>query len=98
MTEITATLSNMKRPGLLIRAARIALENFRRDTMLGRILGEESDLTPSNCLGLLMELENGMNEQRKTGDAAYSIARHISVLTALLHEVNLSQSAVSQPT
>jgi len=81
-TQITA----LRRPRLLVRAARIALQNYSRTKHLPRVLGN-SALSTAPCLGKLADLETELNEQRCAKDAAYSAARHIEVLAALLGEI-----------
>ena len=71
MTDFRALLSELRRPQMLIRAARYGISDYRRDRDLKRLLNGTPP-SPST-----------------TGDAAYSIARHIEVLIALMAEVRL---------
>jgi len=87
MTTLTNILTEIKRPGLLVRASRLALQNFHRETVHRRLFGEIGPFSEINQS--LLEIEDALNTQRKTGDASYSIARHISVLAALMYEANL---------
>lgn len=86
MRSIAQSLSSLKRPKLLVSTAKIALQKFKRETTLERIFGYDISDDPATVLETLYETESAINFQRKTGDATYSIARHISVLTALMHE------------
>ncbi len=96
MIEISSAITSLRRPSLLVRTAKLALERFKRETTLDRILGFEVSEDPKEVLEDLYEVEKNINEQRKTGDATYSIARHISVLTALMYEAHsLSQSELA---
>ena len=84
---LSDVLTKMKRPGLLVRTARLAAQNFHRETVLKRLFGE---LGPFEEIDdALLEIEASLNTQRKTGDASYSIARHVSVPAALMYEAEL---------
>jgi hypothetical protein len=99
MQDLLTQLSDLRRPRLLIRAARIAAQDYRRDARLPRILGY--GVTPRTGVAVvrLMALEAEMNEQRETGDACYSIAGHVEVLTALMGESQIlrAQTAEAAP-
>jgi hypothetical protein len=89
MTPTQQILSTLKRPSILIRAARFGLENYQRDRDLRRIT--RSFKTPSNSVAIsqLVQSEEQLEDARQSGDNAYSAHRHISVLTALLAEMRL---------
>jgi len=86
MQDLLSQLAQIRRPRLLIRAARIAAQDYRRDNRLPRILGY--GMLPRTGLALvkLMAIESEMNEQRTRGDASYSIATHVEILTAVMGE------------
>lgn len=86
------TFPKLLRPKLLIRAARFALPRYRREVELPRILGSKPDGVNA-CLGKLLDVETGMEEERQSGDQKYSPSAHISVLTALLAEMSLVTEA-----
>ena len=87
MTDFRTILANLRRPRLLIRAARFGLEDYRRERDLRRLL-QESD-NPDRILPALLAEEARLEHIRKTGDLSYPVARHIEVLVALMAEVNL---------
>ena len=87
MTDFRKTLADLRRPRLLIRAARFGLSDYRRDRDLRRIVAPAS--TPERTLPHLMAEEDRLETCRQAGDAGYSIARHIEVLVALMAEVRL---------
>lgn len=87
MTDFRALLNELRRPRLLIRAARFGLEDYRRERDLKRLV--PTPLLPSCTVPQLLEVEERLEETRRTGDAAYSVARHIDVLIALMAEVRL---------
>ncbi len=86
MQDLLTQLAQIRRPRLLIRTARIAAQDYRRETLLPRILGY--GVLPRTGLALikLMALERELNEQRTSGDAGYSIATHVEILTAVMGE------------
>ncbi len=84
-------LSSLRRPRLLVRAARIGAEEFHRSIHLPRLLGH-SDLSDGvKILDQLSGLERDIEQSRKKGDLSYSISQHVDVLTALLAELSFQQ-------
>ncbi len=86
MSEILEGLSRLKRPRLLVRAARIGLGHYDRDRRLGRILQGPVPASPRFATYRLMALELSMDEARRQGNASYSCTRHVDVLIALMAE------------
>jgi Family of unknown function (DUF6477) len=87
MPDFRALLADLRRPQLLIRAARFGLVDYRRDRDLRRLIQRE--VPPARALTQLLEVEAQIEETRKAGDAAYSVNRHVDVLIALLGEARL---------
>jgi Family of unknown function (DUF6477) len=84
MTDCRTMLASLRRPRLLMRAARFGLGEYRRERDLRRyVAGVES---PEDTVTSLMTVEARLEATRIAGDAAYSVARHIEVLIALLAE------------
>ncbi len=86
MLDLKTQLTNLKRPKLLVRAASFGQKDYRRRTHLPRLLGGVVPTNASAIMVQLCDLENHLNSLRKTRDAAYSVARHIEVLIALIAE------------
>ena len=86
MHDILSLLENMRRPRLLIRAARIGSQDYRRDAHLHRLLGPGSLPRTGPALMRLIEIEAELNERRHNSDASYSICRHVDVLCAMMGE------------
>ena len=63
------------------------LADYRRERDLRRIVAPLS--TPERTLPHLVEEEDRLEAIRQSGDAGYSVARHIEVLIALMAEVRL---------
>lgn len=92
MQDIFSMLNALKRPRLLMRAARIGAEEYRRNVHLPRILGYSALPRHVNALMKLMELEQSLNTQRKDGDAGYSLVTHVDVLIAMVGEARILRS------
>jgi len=88
MTDFRALLSELRRPQMLIRAARYGISDYRRDRDLKRVL-HGANPSPTQSVPRLLNEEKQMEAIRVAGDAAYSIASHIEVLIALMAEVRL---------
>lgn len=86
MTDFSNTLSAVRRPKILIRAARAGLADYRRDRDLKRILKAARPAGDRNVLVPLLAEEERIETQRQEGDATYSVQRHVAVLTALIAE------------
>jgi hypothetical protein len=101
MQDILTMLTRLSRPRLLIRAARIGAEDYRRDRHLQRVLGYGHLPRSAPALLKLMEIEAGLNQQRQDEDETYSLVRHVDVLIAMMGEARVlraSQLQCSTPT
>ncbi|MCA0921581.1 DUF6477 family protein [Pseudooceanicola nanhaiensis] len=93
MQDIWTRLTALTRPRLLIRAARIGAEEYRRTPQLRRLLGMQVPGTGAALLQLL-EIEQELDQSRRHGDAAYSVQRHVEVLIALVAEARLYRAGL----
>ncbi len=98
MPDISTHLKTLNRPALLVRTAKLAITNFIREVILFKIFGFELSDEPDDVISDLIDREDEINTQRKTGDVTYNIARHISVLTALMHEAEAYLHRSEAPT
>jgi len=89
MTDLLSFLESLRRPRLLIQAARIGLEDYNRLRDLKRLLRETALPGPGAAIAKLINEENLLEEKRRTSDASYSIAHHVNVLVALMGEARL---------
>lgn len=87
MTDFRALLETLRRPRMLIRAAQFGMSDYRRDRDLRRLINGAG--SPDRTVPRLLEEEERLEEFRKSGEAAYSVSRHIEVMIALLSEVRL---------
>ena len=89
MSDIMQLLSSLRRPRLLIRAARFGIADYNRDRDLKRLIREPAAPAPERALKRLMSEEAALEETRTNGDASYSVARHVDILIALMAEARL---------
>jgi len=85
--DFRALLADLRRPQLLIRAARCGLSDYRRDRDLRRLI--DSQPSPDRAVRRLLSEEERLEAIRVAGEANYSVSRHIEVLIALISEVRL---------
>ena len=88
MSDALAAIQALRRPRLLIRAARYGLADYRRDRTLARVL-TTSEKTTEGVLKQLMRTEAEIEATRANGDVAYSVSRYLEVLIALMGEARL---------
>lgn len=86
MTDLALELSKLTRPRLLSQAARAGEAMYEHTRHLPRILGRSAPASHEIVLGLLLEREQELEAQRKTGDAVYRAARHVELLIAIRAE------------
>ena len=92
MIEPLDMLKGLRRPRMLVRAARHGLADYNREQMLRRLLPGEALPQPGQAFKKLAEREAILDQTRRDGGAAYSVARHIEVLVALIDEARLAVS------
>ncbi|MEM6939219.1 MAG: DUF6477 family protein [Pseudomonadota bacterium] len=93
MRDILSMLNALQRPVLMMRAARIGAQDYRRATHLPRLLGYGMLPRHGAALIKLMEIEAGLEEQRRTSDAGYSLTKHLDVLIAMVAEARVLRAA-----
>ncbi len=89
MQDVISMLQSLRRPSLLMRAARIGAEDYHRDAHLPRLLGYGVLPRHTQALLKLMELEATVNQQRTSGNASYSLVKHVDLLIAMLGEARV---------
>jgi hypothetical protein len=89
MDDILIRLDMLRRPHLLICAARIGAEEYRRDIHLPRLLGRGALPRHAPALARLMEMEGALDDSRRLGDASYSSMAHVEVMIAVIGEARI---------
>ena len=96
MTDLLTVLHALRRPKILIRAARAGVIDYRRDRDLKRLLRQPRATASTHAIGSLLAEEGRLETTRTAGEATYSIQRHVAVLTAILAEARLLSVAAPQ--
>ena len=89
MSEILSALGALRRPRLLIRAARHGLIDYSRDRTLMRLIEGGQSIAPEAAVQKLMQAEARVESDRQRGDGTYSVTRHIEILIALMAEARM---------
>jgi hypothetical protein len=102
MTDPFTRLAALRRPRLLLQAARHGLREYRRERRLRRLL--PGTIMPGTALpdegaavAPLLEVEAQLEEARRARDAGYSPARHVEVLIALVAEARALAPGAEAP-
>lgn len=93
MKDILEILNDLRRPRLLLRAARLGADEYSRNQHLKRHLGYGAFPRSGPALMRLLELESDINDKRRTSDASYSLVKHVDVLIAVLGEARLLRAS-----
>ena len=93
MQDILGMMDRLRRPPLLIRAARLGAEDYNRDSHLQRLLGYGRIPRSGEALMRLMQEETALNNRRKSGDTGYSLVRHLDLLIAMVGEARLLRAS-----
>ncbi|MGR3454672.1 DUF6477 family protein [Pseudooceanicola sp.] len=93
MQDVLTRLTALRRPALLMRAARFGAAEYRRERTLRRHFVFGPLPGPTEALVRLLEIEGWQEDCRRTGDAAYSIQRHVDTMIAVLGEARLAAEA-----
>lgn len=89
MTDFTQALNKLRRPRLLIRAARFGMRSYNRNRDLRRITHGDDVPPPERAVRKLMNMEAELDRARRECEAAYSPSRHVDILIALMAEARL---------
>jgi hypothetical protein len=96
MTDLLSLVSDLRRPRLLIRAARAGVTGYNRNRDLKRVMRISAPPAPERALSALIAEEAEVEEIRKSGAATYSFTRHIELLIAMIGEARLLPPRSSQ--
>jgi hypothetical protein len=93
MRDLQTQVKQLKRPGLLVRAARFSIDEYRRNRDLPRLLPDLSLSGFGPALMALLDAEYAVNLMRLAQDHDYSLLRHIELLTAIMAEARDFEAA-----
>ena len=93
MTDLFSMLDRLRRPRLLIQAARAGCEDYRREAHLRRLLGPGTPPRSGEALIRLIEIEDMLDRQRRDGASGYSLIAHVDVLVAMMSEARLARAS-----
>lgn len=86
MSELKRKVAALRRPALLVRAARTGITDYNRARDLPRLLPGGQEISPVRAVDGLIREELKLEMARTAADATYSVMRHIDVLIALMVE------------
>jgi hypothetical protein len=89
----TAILAALRRPPLLVRAARFGLVGYDRARTLARLLPGVGTARPGSAFAALMLREADMETDRCGNAPGYVVASHVELLIALIGEARLAAQA-----
>ena len=89
MQNYIDSLRALRRPSLMIRAARFGLREYDRKKHLKRIFSGKELPAPGRAVAALIEAEAQHEAIRQEGAATYSVTRHLEALIALMAEAQL---------
>lgn len=84
----------LRRPSILIRAAREGQAGWRRERDLRRLLRADHCPAPGTCLPRLRAEEAMLNDARLQHAADYDMHRHIMLMIAILAEMRAAVAGV----
>ncbi|MFQ5438409.1 MAG: DUF6477 family protein [Paracoccaceae bacterium] len=86
MRDMSLVLNKIRRPRLLLSAARIGAANYHRNRDLRRLMRVENIPGKPAILARLVTMEVEFEAARKEKNTTYNISRHIEILAALIAE------------
>lgn len=86
MSFMCPQLTALKRPKILVEAARHGATLYKRKTHLRKIIGGRYCRNHEQLLDALSQHEFALDQDRRAQIETYSVRRHIEVLSALLAE------------
>ena len=87
MNDFLSGICKIRRPKLLMDAARRGIRDYNKDKFMERFDKSLKSRNAKSALLALLPLENSLEIARVNGDASYSPSRHVEILIAVLAEV-----------
>lgn len=88
MQDMQHQVETLRRPGLLLRAARAGMLGYNRNRDLRRLM-HDTVPPPDIAVRRLIDAEAHAEENRRAGTTGYSLVEHVDLLIALLAELTL---------
>ena len=92
MSDVAAMLNTLRRPKILIRAARAGVIDYRRERDLKKLIRQQGGTCARKTIDTLLAEEHRLETTRTSGDGSYNLHRHITLLTAIIAEARMSES------
>ena len=96
MHDVHRALGALRRPPLLVRAARLGADGYRRETALPPLIGPGRLPPVPEALARLLAIERAQETARRDGGAGYRAADHVAVLIAVTGEARLLAGAAQE--
>ncbi len=93
MQNIFQTLESLRRPKLLIQAARIGAAEYQGKARLAKLIDAGDLMRGGSALSRLLDMEQDVNDLRKQHATSYSVAYHVELLTAVMGEARLLRAS-----
>ncbi|WP_334062103.1 DUF6477 family protein [Limimaricola cinnabarinus] len=90
MQDPLSRIAALKRPPLLVEAARFGIDGYDRARLLPRLIGA-GGFGPARAATALLDREAEIEARRRSGD--YRPARHVELIVALMGEARLLRAA-----
>ncbi|MCC5970949.1 MAG: hypothetical protein JJU15_13470 [Pararhodobacter sp.] len=102
IVSLLDTIATTRRPRMLLRAARIGMQDYRRESDLRRVLRLPAAPPPGpatvrDLIALEAEIEAGRTRPGHIAGDTWRAARHVEVMIALMAEAQLMAEAVPAP-
>ena len=97
MTDPHHLVDRLRRPRLLMQAARFGQAEYRRSPAIRRLLAGRGAQSAIQIVLTLLGHEADLEARRCAGEASYSPSRHVEALTALVAEARRLPRATRRP-
>ena len=87
MNDICSNISALRRPKILLRAARTLSANLPAQKYSGKIVPLEAARTRQNNIQQMLEFEERLDQMRREGNAEYSAQQHVTALARLINQL-----------
>ena len=86
MSDLLNFVNSLRRPRLLLNAAKFGMSHYNRAKSLRRLAPSQNTTSAFDAVKALIATEDNLEQARQAGDASYAPSRHVEVLIALLAE------------